>query len=310
MAANYNPVFVDPIAEEQFTREGYLVVPMLSPAEVESLTSLYYDTVPELPSDFFSTAFLPDGAPRRTLTTRVREVLGPHVERLTRDYSIFSLGYVAKRGGPDQAPLPLHQDYTYVDESTKRAVHFWIPLLDVEEANGCLTVVPRSHHLVEHISAAGINPSPYDPIRPILDKQCTLPLPIKAGTAIFFDQRLLHGSRPNRSASLRLALACTLLPTGLEARIYVMDEEHPSHFTILNFPHEFAIKLGANMKLVPPYPEGVHKIGETTYVPEVLTPEKIEFLKLKTPEATPAAPTVAVAPPEKKGFFSSLFGSR
>jgi hypothetical protein len=307
MNANYSPVFADSLAEEQFTLNGYTVVPMLDQSEVESLIKLYLDAVPNLPLDFYSTAFLPDCPERRTMTDGMQAVLEPHLARAMPGYTLHSCGYVVKRGGPDQPPLRLHQDYTFVDHSMHRAVHLWIPLIDVDESNGCLTVVPRTHHLVNHISAMIDNPSPYDPVRRYLDTECTLSVPMKAGQAAFFDERLYHGSRSNSKPEIRIALACALLPTGVKQLLYVVDDDDPSKLNVLQIRDEFAVRFSRGLKVVPPYQDGVTKLGQIDYAAEVLSQEKLNSLRIPRPETGNAPEFIPAAIP-KLGLFSRLFG--
>jgi hypothetical protein len=314
MSVNYSPVFADSLAEEQFTNVGYTVMPMLSASEIEDLTKLYLDTVPSLPTDFYSTAFLPDCPERRIMTEGMQRVLAPHIARVMPGYVLHSRGYIVKRGGPDQPPLRLHQDYSFVDHSLHRAVHLWIPLVDVDETNGCLTVVPRTHSVITHISAMIDNPSPYDPVRAILDTECTISVPMKAGQAAFFDQRLYHGSRRNTNPGIRIALACALLPRGVTQLLYVVDEDDPGKLNVLEVRDEFTVRFSRGVKVVPPYPDGVVKVGQIEYTAEALTEEKLDSLRIKpaTAEAPePAAekmPEFVPPPAEKHGLFSRFFG--
>lgn len=309
MSVEYSPVFADSLAERQLTAEGYTVMPLLGRAEIDRLTQIYLDAVPNLPADFYSTAFLPDCAERRMMTDGVQAVLESHIARVMPDYVLHSRGYIVKRGGPDQHPLRLHQDYSFVDHTKHRAIHLWIPLIDVDDSNGCLTVVPRSHHLIQHISAMIDNPSPYDPVRPFLDAECTLSVPMKAGEAAFFDQRLYHGSRSNKNPSTRIALACALLPRGVKQLLYVVDEEDSSQLNVLEIRDEFTVRFSRGVKVVPPYQEGVVKVGQVAYTAEVLSREKLDSLRVLRPEPE-NVPVVAAEVAKKPSVFSKLFGSK
>jgi hypothetical protein len=308
MSVPYPPAFADVLAEEQFTRNGYTVMPMLDAEEIAALTKVYLDTVPKLPSDFYSTAFLPDCPERRAMTDVMQQVLEPHIARVMPDYVIHSRGFIAKRGGPGQFALRLHQDYSFVDHAKHRAAHLWIPLVDVDESNGCLTVVPTTHRLVTHISAMIDNPSPWDPVRPILDAECTIAVPMKAGDAAFFDQRLYHGSRPNTSPAIRIALAVALLPKGVKQLLYVVDEQDTSMLNVLEIRDEFTVRFSRGVKVLPPYPDGVTHVGQVSYQAEVLSAEKLDSLRIRKPEEIelPEVSPAAMAP--KPGLFSRLFG--
>ena len=166
---NLPPVFSDPVIESKFTKDGYAVLPFFNEVEIAACRKLYFETMTELPTDFFTTAFLPDGETRRKVTEGLEEVISPHVAALMPTYSTCVRHFIVKRGRPDAGPLHLHQDFNFVDHSVHRSVHVWIALADVDERNGCLTVLPGSHKLGHHISAMGLNATPYDPYRQVLE---------------------------------------------------------------------------------------------------------------------------------------------
>ncbi len=120
MTSGYNPIFANAPAEEQFSHDGYTVMPLLKRAEIDELTRLYLATVPSLPADFHTTAFLPDCPERRSMVTRLEAMVKPYFAKILPEYTLRSSAFIAKRGGPDQQPLRLHQDYTYVDITRHR----------------------------------------------------------------------------------------------------------------------------------------------------------------------------------------------
>lgn len=104
-----------------------------------------------------------------------------------------------------------HQDELFIATRDRSLVTAWIALEDAKIGNGCLRVFPGSHR-----------PSVLWPMRPHnnpeLDRAEELygfpyapdawtPLEIPAGSAVFFDGYLIHGSFPNQSSdSTRRAL--------------------------------------------------------------------------------------------------------
>jgi phytanoyl-CoA hydroxylase len=98
------------------------------------------------------------------------------------------------------ALLPWHQDYPYAQDSPDGVV-YWIPLMDVDDHNGCLRVIPGSH-------AGGVRPvrmvvSETSDLRgleladPVHDEDRSLSLPMKAGEVLVLSALLVHRSQPN-----------------------------------------------------------------------------------------------------------------
>lgn len=90
--------------------------------------------------------------------------------------------------------FPWHQDFAYWLKGQAKMLGCWIALKDATVKNGCLDVIPGSHKW-------GVLPMhDQDPGQPILDPIQTsqaLPVPMKAGSALFFDNLLVHKSNPN-----------------------------------------------------------------------------------------------------------------
>lgn len=119
---------------------------------------------------------------------------------------------------PAGSPFPWHQDTPYwafdcdhVDQL--RSVQLYLDA--ATEENGCLWVMPGSQR-------AGVRPGYSD--RGVLARLYTrleglerferVPIIAPAGSAIFFDGNLVHGSQSNRSERSRRALVITYQPPG------------------------------------------------------------------------------------------------
>jgi ectoine hydroxylase-related dioxygenase (phytanoyl-CoA dioxygenase family) len=135
------------------------------------------------------------------------------VERL----SLFTDKLNFKR--PGGAPFPWHQDAPYWAfgcTHLDRLVSVQIYLDDATIENGCLWVIPASH-TCGHIKApenSGVLGRLYTDVREIGGAE-PQPLTATAGSVIFFDGYIVHGSKSNHSSSHRRALILTYQPSGL-----------------------------------------------------------------------------------------------
>ena len=306
---SFPPVFADPALEEGFSRNGYVVLPLFSPEEIETCRKLYFANLSEPQTDFFTTAFLPDGEPRRNVKEGLEAIIAPHAAELMPGYSTCVRHFIVKRGHPNAGPLDLHQDFNFVDQSVNRAVHVWIALVDVDEHNGCLTVLPGSHLLTHHISAMGGNATPFATYRDLLEADCRIGVPMKAGEALFFDERTLHGSYPNKSRDLRIAAGGVFLPKGVKQRLYVTDAVQPGLLDILEVESETLLDYSTVLR--PPYPEGFHKIGTVAYTAKPLSPEVVQSLRRAPADSVPRSNANLVPAAllgATRSFLSRIFG--
>ena len=108
---------------------------------------------------------------------------------------------------PDEADersdIPWHQDNGYGRLEPMTDVTVWVPLVDTDENNACLKVIPRSHEagLLEHDTAV-VNPV----LREVAGHEGTeVSLPLCAGEGVAFTGPTLHASGPNHSGRERPA---------------------------------------------------------------------------------------------------------
>jgi ectoine hydroxylase-related dioxygenase (phytanoyl-CoA dioxygenase family) len=109
---------------------------------------------------------------------------------------------------PGCGAVEWHQDYGYwYDQGflQPRMMSAWVALDPATRANGCLEVLRGSHRLgrLTHVSAGtqtGADPKRLEQIRSHFEHvRCEM----RPGSVLFFDNLLLHGSAPNRSADPR-----------------------------------------------------------------------------------------------------------
>ena len=120
--------------------------------------------------------------------------------------------------------MPLHQDITMVaDTGPRPGISLWAPLVDVNENNGCLQIVPGSHPL---------NRKPRGPRTPFAAAHLEAEirarylrfLRLKAGQGVVIAHALFHASGPNRSAEIRPVVTSVLIPEE-KRMIYYQREE-------------------------------------------------------------------------------------
>ncbi|QHW32914.1 phytanoyl-CoA dioxygenase family protein [Paenibacillus rhizovicinus] len=102
--------------------------------------------------------------------------------------------------------VPWHQDKSYwPDSSANPVITVWISFVDATLENGCLHIKPRTQRKkVLEWHAETYTGTGYTALHEHqLGKSKTVELPVKAGTAILFNDRLIHMSTPNGSDHVR-----------------------------------------------------------------------------------------------------------
>jgi phytanoyl-CoA hydroxylase len=113
-------------------------------------------------------------------------------------YAVQTMLYFKPPGSRGQA---LHQDNFYLRAEPGTCVAAWLALDHADEANGCLLVVPGSHHWpVLCTEKADTRISFTDVTVPIPDGIAAQPVVMDPGDVLFFHGSLVHGSMPNTTA--------------------------------------------------------------------------------------------------------------
>jgi len=273
-------VLSDPTLDLEFRRKGYVVYPLLNPDQVESLLELHAASTPEVPADYYATPFSQDPEYRWRLYKGITGVMQDQLSRLLPEYQTVIGGFVTKRANTTQGKVPIHQDYSFVDNQKHVSVHVWCSLVDTNERNGCIKVVKGSHSFFKHISAIPPNPSPFGPISEQLEREFTTRLPMKAGEALIYDERLLHASDDNLSDSLRIAGGCALVPAAVSPRLYCYDKRRPDRLDVLEVDEAFLGRFEPAGYIGEPYPVGVRRIGSVSYTTPTVRSLDLERLRV------------------------------
>jgi len=141
--------------------------------------------------------------------------------------------------------VPWHQDKSYwPDANANPVITVWIPLVDATEINGCLHIIPRTHkkrvieHHAESYSGTGYTEVALDYVAS--KKREVISLPLEAGGAILFNDRLVHSSTPNDSDHVRWSVDLRYQPTDQDpmphygAGFLVRSLEHPERVATLD----------------------------------------------------------------------------
>jgi phytanoyl-CoA hydroxylase len=112
-------------------------------------------------------------------------------------YAVQTMLYFKPAGARGQA---LHQDQFYLKAMPGCCLAAWLALDDCDEENGCMQVVPGSHHWpLLCTTKADTTQSFTDVTVPIPEGTEIVPCVMKAGDVLFFHGLLVHGSYPNTS---------------------------------------------------------------------------------------------------------------
>ncbi len=105
-------------------------------------------------------------------------------------------------GATGKSEFPWHQDNGYAAVEPATNVTTWVALDDVDERNGCVWIMPRSHRkgLLDHKTKSADSWHPTLPV-----EGDGVPAILKAGEAVAFTGLTLHRSKLNHTPHARRA---------------------------------------------------------------------------------------------------------
>ncbi|MBX7181345.1 MAG: phytanoyl-CoA dioxygenase family protein [Bacteroidia bacterium] len=212
-----NPILLDKALDDELKREGYVVVPFLSPQQVIDLKTFFIQNHTDALPGFYATAHSPNLGFRKAMNDRIIQEFSTPIQSLFSHCKPLGGSFVVKNNQGSEV-LRAHQDWNIVDETRFRSFNIWVPLVDLSSQNGAITVLPGSHAWIENYRGPNI-PDDFEQVNSQLwDRMLTLNM--KAGQALIYDHRLFHASHANTSDFLRMACVFGIIPENAEMLYY------------------------------------------------------------------------------------------
>lgn len=211
-------VFKDSIIEKSFQKDGYVVLPLLSRSEVKTLLDFYDANPNEVNDGFHATHFSKNRPYKKLVHQKIIATYEVGLTNLLNNYNLLFANFMVKETG-NNSVMPLHADWTYVDEKQFQSLGIWSPLIDTNEQNGMLGVVPSSHKLKMNNRGPKII-SPFLQNNDYIINNYGKLLKVDAGSVVIYDHRLLHYSPANLSIQKRVSLNISAVPNGVEIAHY------------------------------------------------------------------------------------------
>jgi len=220
-------VFKDAQLQEDFEKNGYVIVDFYSEEEIQEATDLYYKIHPADEKGFYPATYSFDKRFRDEMDKGLKKIGSRSIETYLTDIKVVCASYIVKTPGPESG-MSIHQDMSLVDESRFTGINIWIPLVDLSVENGTLFLIPGSHRIFPTYRGSSIREFFSDVMDEMLDY--LHPVFIKAGQAVIFDQSIIHYSPPNYSDKIRIVTNTYFCHKDTEFRTYFWDNTTEEKF--------------------------------------------------------------------------------
>jgi ectoine hydroxylase-related dioxygenase (phytanoyl-CoA dioxygenase family) len=202
--------FSDEKTSASFTKNGFVTFPLLDTEELAVIRTLYHQVnrLHELEQEqFYGVNYSLSSLPKHQneeMMEKIKSLLDNYIARVFSDFETFGFLFITKPANTNRE-FVLHQDWCYTDEKSHAMPTCWIPLYDVDQSNGCMTIIKGSHTYFETYRSESLASARID-IESI-PLEIREDVPLAAGSCCAFHQASFHGSYPNKTDFSRPVLA-------------------------------------------------------------------------------------------------------
>lgn len=225
-----------PQLEEELNHTGYAIIDLLNEEEVETFKTeykLHFGHIDRTPGRFTTLQDAGKDYKKKIHAFIVKQLEVP-LGKYFKDYIIPVSQFYTKKAFTS-GDIDLHADSTLLlNHQLEPHYAVWVPLIEVNKDNGTLTVVPFSHRVTQALFASSLGGYHHEHMDWL--RQFEIPLHLKPGQAVIFDNNLLHNSTANKSSFDRLVF--TFRITHYASQYYSFFCKNPKQNTAVEVSEE------------------------------------------------------------------------
>jgi len=274
---NHTEIFQNKNHYNDFLKQGFSASNYIGNEQIEELRKLYYKVEPEFYFDkgcSFS-LLLENIELRRMIHDEIVKICKPFLDQIFKDYKIFIAHFISKKPSAETF-INLHQDPMFTDQAISPGVGVWTPLDDLTEEMGTFGIINHSPTAFPPFQAETIT-QVYKNVYPELFKSVSEFNP-KAGDCLFFDNRMIHYTKPNISGKTRVGVTIKIAHKDADCITIHKPPQNPKS-SISVYEHKDGFYLDSNWIYDDKKDHGQNdKIGVLEYEPAM---EDLDSINLK-----------------------------
>ena len=285
------PIFKNEEYQRKFDEDGFVKIPLLDASHVDQLAQMRMEYFPDKGGVFFSSSYLDDFQLKTEISDKICGIISEKLAEEFTNFRLIGAAYLIKGCGK-HSEMPMHQDWTIVDEQRFYAANVWIPLTDTNEENGTLELMKGSHKWNEALRAPTL-PMSFVGLEEKLKPKLTL-VPAKKGEVIVLNQATIHYSKPNMTDEIRPAITTGLISKQAPLKFHYWDKER-NQIEEFSQEDDFLLRFENFMDAIYKRP---------------LMGTSQRFFDYSIPRWTENELNQLIDPkPEKRSFFQRIFGT-
>lgn len=257
-------MFFDKNLQDEFDRKGYVVIDLMDENTFNDLLMAYDSingvkgTINANRNSYELSFFEKDVDVKKKKFAAMQQFFMPLLSKYIDRFTPIIINLFNKEHGAGE--VPVHQNWTFVDEKKFTSISVWCPLQNVNRENGTLEVVPGSHKVIADYRGPSI-PWVFDNINELMIEKYMVPLNLHIGQVAVIDDSVIHYSGSNYSQGDRKAVQLIMKPDEAQLVHCVKNDEQEDNVDILAVADDFFFDFDMLRK-----PEG-GKVIETIHFP-------------------------------------------
>lgn len=227
---------------EKLQKDGYCMLPQsIEERDIDKLIAIF-NKYQHIEEKGFQTSFnLKSNNDKLVVDLEIKQILSPLLKKYFPGYTPLVSNFAVKFTG-ENSFLPVHRDWSVVDERKHQSISVWIPLVDLNLNNGAIGFIKESH-LNANLYRG---PSKSSTLFSDSNENNVDYLSIKRGEIVVFFPSTLHTSKPNLSSEIRIALTVVLNPLNVDVLHFYYPQKNDSIIQAFKVDKEFFLnyKLG------------------------------------------------------------------
>ncbi|MFT5780621.1 MAG: hypothetical protein ACI837_003584 [Crocinitomicaceae bacterium] len=286
-------IFKDIELQNQFEEDGFVKLKVFSAQTIETLNSMLTGYFPDQVDAFFASSYLDDYDLKKEMSDKIIEVIQSEIADKFTNYRSIGAAFLIKGIGKS-SEMPMHQDWTIVDEHQYFAINLWIPLMNTTTENGTIEVMKGSQKWNQALRAPSL-PFPFEGHQERIKKSLTI-VEAELGEVVVLNQAIIHYSKPNLTREIRPAITAGIISEKAPLIFHYRANKEDDKVELFEQEDDFLLRFENFHQTIFERPKNACSKGFKPYtIPEVTNETLDQFLGAE------------VVVEEKRGLFSRLF---
>jgi hypothetical protein len=234
-----NPTFKNNELQQQFEKNGFVKVRLLSAEKAKELRDFYLTTAQEhnvVDTAYHTTSHTGNPELIKKVNVKFRDLMTEATAEHLDNFKPFICNFLVKEPDEDSTLL-FHQDWCFVDEREYMSLNVWVALEDVGEKNGSMKFIPGSHKWMPTVRPAPTYPWAYELVKDKLEDYA-ITIPALAGEGFIFSHSTVHASAANLSNEVRVAGVLGIYSADAQLSYYFRDPERGTAVEVYQMHYE------------------------------------------------------------------------